>query len=383
VRSHAKASSAGSHSRKPNGPAGRSSFRGLRLAVLLATAAAFLLVPVAQAAAENEFNLNIAGTGSGSVVSGPPPFEAFAGTPPINCTYTAPGPATGTCSNTMASFNQPPFFLAGKVGAFLKATPVASAVDHWTINEGEVVVLGCGAGESSCGVSTSTGADAEITAVFCPTGEPGCTGNLTLFVNGPEDSGTVTSSPGSIDCAAGEECVEELGGTVTLTADPAAGYVIAGWIGCKQEAGEPAVCNVEMDDDREVTAIFLKEGTQGNTGSQGPKGDTGATGPAGAAGQNGAAGAQGPAGATGPQGPAGPAGKVKVTCKMSGKTKVKCTVKNAASSSRVHWRLMQGGHARSHGATSMARLQHVLDGLPEGSYVLRVEGQKGVPVRVG
>jgi hypothetical protein len=247
---------------------------------------------------------------------------------------------------------------------------------------------GCGE-ETFCFAKTEEGTDIEVTAVFCLEGEAVCSGNLTLFVNGPEESGSVTSSPGNIDCEAGEECTSssELDGTATLEAAPEPGYVTAGWIGCRQEAGEPNVCNADMSADREVTAIFLKEGVDGAPGSQGPKGDTGSPG---AAGQNGATGAPGPqgpagaAGAAGPQGPAGPAGTVKVTCKMKGKTKVKCTVSGAkASSSRVRWRLMQGGHARSHGATSTARLQRVLNGLPEGRYVLRVEGQRGAPVQIG
>jgi hypothetical protein len=36
---------------------------------------------------------------------------------------------------------------------------------------------------------------------------------------------------------------------------------------------------------------------------------------------------------------------------------------------------MNSGHAVSHGKTSSARLQKVLNGLPGGNYVLRVQGQ--------
>ena len=374
MRRHAKASIAGSHSRKPAGIAGRSSFRGLRLGVLIASLAAFLLVPVAQAAAENEFKLNIAGTGSGSVTSGAP----APGTPAINCAYTPPGPASGTCENEI----EPLEFAPGKVGIALSATPQAgSTFDHWTLNEGETfngATVCEEPAEMRCFVVTDEGANAEVTAVFCPEAEPGCTGALTLFVNGPENSGAVTSSPGTIDCAAGEECVQELPGTVTLTAAPEPGYVIAGWSGCHQEAGEPAICNADMSTDREVTAIFLKEGVAGAPGSNGSNGKDGTNG------TNGAPGAKGDTGAAGPQGPAGPEGKVKVTCKMKGKTKVKCTVANAgASSSRLRWQILRGGHARSHGRTTAARLQRVLDGLPEGSYVLHVDGQQGVPVQIG
>jgi hypothetical protein len=354
--------------------------RRLPLLFLAALAAAFLLVPVAQAAAANQFSLNIVGSGSGEVES-----TYITGTPTIDCDYVAPGPTTGVCANTMGTV---PSSEPEKKGVGLKATATAGSVfDHWTVNEGETLAA-CGE-EPLCVLGTLPGEDTEATAVFCLEGEASCSGSLTLFVNGPEDSGTVSSSAaGIVDCEAGEECTAtDLNGTVTLEAAPEPGYVTAGWIGCRQEAGEPNVCNADMSADREVTAIFLKEGVDGAPGSQGPKGDTGSPG---AAGQNGATGAPGPqgpagaAGAAGPQGPAGPAGTVKVTCKMKGKTKVKCTVSGAkASSSRVRWRLMQGGHARSHGATSTARLQRVLDGLPEGRYVLRVEGQRGAPVQIG
>ena len=52
------------------------SYRGkssARLAVLLVTAAAFLLLPVAHAAAANAMKLSIIGTGSGKVNPAPPP----------------------------------------------------------------------------------------------------------------------------------------------------------------------------------------------------------------------------------------------------------------------------------------------------------------------
>ncbi|HEX6781508.1 MAG TPA: hypothetical protein VF125_05690 [Solirubrobacterales bacterium] len=358
---------------------------GLRLAMLMAMAAtAILLLPAAHAAAANTFKLNILGTGSGEVKSG---FPAT-GTPAIACSYTAPGPATGTCSNQMDSVAGPPFELAGKVGIGLSAIPVAGSIlDHWTVIQGEKFTP-CGPSESSgeevkCFLITDEGEDAEANAVFCPAAEPGCAGVLTLYVNGPEESGTVTSSPAGINCAAGEECSGEFVGDVTLEATAKAGYVVAGWIGCKQNGGDPTSCTVEMDGAQDVTAIFLKEGTQGPKGDPGDDGKDGKDGAPGPAGPAGPAGAQGPAGAAGPQGPPGPAGKVKVTCKMKGKTKVKCTVKNQASSSRLAWRLMHGGHAVSHGKTGAARLQQVINGLPDGHYVLQVQGQRATRLSIG
>ncbi len=114
---------------------------------------------------------------------------------------------------------------------------------------------------------------------------------------------------------------------------------------------------------------------------------TGAQGPQGAAGANGAAGPQGPAGAQGPAGPQGkqgPAGKVKVTCKVKGSKKVKCTVKQQKSNKRhrLSWTLHRAGHTLSHGNTNAARLQHVLNHLRSGRYVLHVAGQSGVVIKV-
>ncbi len=82
-------------SRSSGAPKGR-----LRLVLLAATVAAFLLVPAAQAlAVEPGFTtVEIAGSGSGEVSSvGSTLIEPMEGTPPIQCHYTSPGPATGEC----------------------------------------------------------------------------------------------------------------------------------------------------------------------------------------------------------------------------------------------------------------------------------------------
>jgi streptogramin lyase len=125
-------------------------------------------------------------------------------------------------------------------------------------------------------------------------------------------------------------------------------------------------------------------GGVGPTGGVGPKGSTGAAGPVGAAGANGPA---GPAGAKGDQGPAGPAGRdAKVTCTVKKKgtsAKVTCKVKlvASASSSRLHWRLMRGGHSYAHG-TARAHHHRVsialggLGGLGAGRYQLHLQGGK-------
>jgi Divergent InlB B-repeat domain len=216
---------------------------------------------------------------------------------------------------------------------------------------------------------------------------------LTVYITG---KGTVESSwiTNPLVCSgSGEECAQEAEGTVTLTGHPGAGYVLAGWIGCKKASSK--TCTVEMTRAREVTAVFLlegkegiqgpigpagpegpegKQGTPGKTGATGANGANGAGGEKGAGGANGAAGAQGPAGPAGAAGPAGPAGKV--TCKVQQKgkkVKVTCTVKAAkASAARVHWRLSRHGHALAHGASKGANVRLDASGLPAGRYTLTI-----------
>jgi hypothetical protein len=139
---------------------------------------------------------------------------------------------------------------------------------------------------------------------------------LTVSISG---EGEVTSTPAGLACST-SECTHEFEGEVTLTAAKAgAGYEFAGWIGCKPTSA--MTCTVDRTKTTEVTAVFLKTGTQGPAGKEGaigPEGKAGATGPTGQSGAPGSAGAQGPA---------GPAGKVElVTCKKVAK-KQKCTAK--------------------------------------------------------
>jgi hypothetical protein len=189
---------------------------------------------------------------------------------------------------------------------------------------------------------------------------------LTVDVTG---AGEVESNPVGISCQADESCTNEFAGAVTLTASPAPGHVFAGWLGCKKTSAD--TCVVTVDAATEVTAVFLKEGTAGPTGPTGPQGGTGT------AGSNGAKGSDGPAGPRGPQGKQGPAAKV--TCKVKGakKLRVTCTVKQdaTASTARLRWRLMRGGHTVRHGTARHGRIQ--LGALPPGRYRLKIEGRRG------
>ena len=141
-----------------------------------------------------------------------------------------------------------------------------------------------------------------------------------------------------------------------------------------------------------ATEAYACNGEAGTEGQPGQDGQRGQDGQNGAAGQNGASGADGQNGADGAQGPAGPqgkqgkTGKVKVTCKVKNKKKVVCKVKYVKSNKKhgkrhhLRWRLMSGGHATSHGKTSVNRLNRVLGHLRPGRYVLHVNGQKTVIV---
>jgi Divergent InlB B-repeat domain len=77
-----------------------------------------------------------------------------------------------------------------------------------------------------------------------------------------EGKGTVTSSPEGIDC--GSECEAEFeeGETVTLTAKPAPGSEFVEWEGCDEEPAADE-CEVTMDEEREVSAVFdFEPGTE-------------------------------------------------------------------------------------------------------------------------
>ena len=78
--------------------------------------------------------------------------------------------------------------------------------------------------------------------------------NLTMVVSGT-GKGKVVSNPAGVDCASGQ-CVVPFGdkAQVTLTAQPDADSVFAGWTGdC---AGSTLTCTLTMDKERTVTALF-------------------------------------------------------------------------------------------------------------------------------
>jgi len=82
-------------------------------------------------------------------------------------------------------------------------------------------------------------------------------GELSLTVEkAGAGAGTVTSSPGGIDCGASCSAIYAPYTLVTLTAKAAAGSGFAGWGGSCASAGARPTCVVSMGADRQVTATF-------------------------------------------------------------------------------------------------------------------------------
>jgi hypothetical protein len=80
-------------------------------------------------------------------------------------------------------------------------------------------------------------------------------------------SGSVTSTPGGIDC--GGDCAEDYdpGVVVTLSATAAGGSTFNGWSGpCSNASGD---CTVTLDQARAVTATFAQQATDSGSGSGG------------------------------------------------------------------------------------------------------------------
>jgi hypothetical protein len=290
--------------------------------------------------------------------------------PGITCTE--PGDGSAACEEEFAE----------GLTVTLTESPVAgNRFEGWT---------GCAAETGGqCEVVIGAGPN-SVAAVFAPTS----TSPLTVVLTG---EGTVESNPAGINCTspAQEECTAEFEGTVTLTATPASGYTFAGWLGCKHTG--PGTCTVTVDESMEVTAVFLKEGVEGqpgqpgspgspgqsgSPGGQGTPGAHGTQGAQGPAGAQGLAGTQGAAGAPGAQGPQGPTAKVTCKVQQKGKSKVKvtCTVKQSqasASSLPLTWSLRQGGHTYRHGRTAARHLRLDLGGLRPGRYLLHLQGRRG------
>lgn len=108
----------------------------------------------------------------------------------------------------------------------------------------------CSGSSKSCTVSMN-GAR-RVTATFTPNAQNVVNDYaLSVAIAG---AGTVTSSPGGINCGTNCSASYVNGTNVTLTASPATGYSFSGWSGACSGAG--ASCTVSMTDARSVTAFF-------------------------------------------------------------------------------------------------------------------------------
>jgi hypothetical protein len=220
------------------------------LTVLLAAVAVFMLVPVAHAAAAT-LTVKAEGGGAGEVssVGGFAETGLYEGEPPIECSYESPGPAEGTCSNTMFFDEEEGLHL---VALHANAAPGSEFV-QWKIKKG-LAGPGCNVPKEAelfgtC-IVISFGAAAEAVAVF----EEAAATTYPLFVTKTGGgTGVVTSSPTGINC--GATCAAEFNENtvVTLTPSPGITSEFKEWTGACSGAG---ACEVTMSEAKSVNARF-------------------------------------------------------------------------------------------------------------------------------
>jgi hypothetical protein len=212
-----------------------------------------MLVPAAAHATEflGHAHVSIIGTGSGEVTS----VEGFGrfggnpgvaeGSPALECSYTSPGPATGTCENEMERFAE-----GSELGYIaMEAVPApGSEFAGWTVEEGFAFGSSC-AETTDCAGGNFEGETFKLTAKFTALANPT---SLTVAKTG---EGTVISSPKGIECGSKCEYIYEGGSSVTLTASPATGYAFNSWAGCTEHVG--LTCKVTMDKAKTVKASFI------------------------------------------------------------------------------------------------------------------------------
>ena len=243
--------------RKPSGAtSGRSSGR-LGLAVLVATAAAFLLVPVTQAAASGVIKVAVTGAGSGTVksVTNFPSPE-----PPIKCPTVCEGEM-----KTEAGFT------------VLAAFPASgSEFTSWTIKTGTPVAACNGGPEEEEavneiqmhaeeepevwgeydgleGICYLAEENTDISAAFIKAP----TVNLEVVIETGE--GTVVSNPAGISCEPTCSHQFTVGEKVTLTASPAPGYLFKNWKKCDTGGVNGRQCTVTITEGLKVVgANFYK-----------------------------------------------------------------------------------------------------------------------------
>jgi hypothetical protein len=222
----------------------------------LATVAALLLVPATQAFAASTGKITIEGSGSGEVSS---VGSAAEGSPPIQCVYNSPGPATGVCEDEMSGEPESP-----ASGLGLYAVPSAGSEFVGWVYEAEfpsrIYFSGCETTNETCIMATFAGAEVPITAIFEKEGPVGPTNKRTLTVTKsgtPNSAGTVSSKPKGIKCASACSKAEASlykNTPVTLTAVATTGSTFAGWSG--GGCSGTGTCTVTMSEAQTVNAEF-------------------------------------------------------------------------------------------------------------------------------
>ncbi|MGD9010008.1 MAG: hypothetical protein PVG41_18920, partial [Desulfobacteraceae bacterium] len=109
----------------------------------------------------------------------------------------------------------------------------------------------CSGSASTCQLELSE--DLTATATFVQSSSE--TSSLSVTVEG---GGSVSSDPAGIDC--GQDCQHDFasGTQVTLTAAPESGYELESWGGAC--SGSETTCQLELSEDRTVTATFAESG---------------------------------------------------------------------------------------------------------------------------
>ncbi|HEX3733545.1 MAG TPA: IPT/TIG domain-containing protein [Solirubrobacterales bacterium] len=295
------------------------------MVLLVTVAAAFFLVPAAQAFASASVKVNVTGFGSGEIVTTSP----WGGTPPMACSYNGISQG-GICENTPEEEGN-----ARREFLLANAAP-GSEFGGWAVQRGPLsneVEFGCPNGSCGgfiefcpdfegsgiqgpnplleCGLDSQEPDEFEVLATFCPEGTAkeetvyngyweveevqltGCASvveyTLTAQAQGPGAvSAGASPAPksGSINACeeAGGECeaTYEEGETAILTATPHAHAHFVEWSGAGAgtcAATSTPTCEVEMSADKTVKAIFAPTAHQLSVSTTGTASVTATPGP--------------------------------------------------------------------------------------------------------